>query len=65
MERRSLVGYSPWGRTESDLTEHALSFHEFQQAVVLSYHLQQGPVLLKHLVSKKFNSRVTIIDYDR
>ena len=21
--QRSLVGYSPWGRTESDMTEHA------------------------------------------
>ena len=24
--QRSLVGYSPWGRKESDMTEHAVTF---------------------------------------
>ena len=27
MDRRSLVGYSPWGRKESDMTEHALNLY--------------------------------------
>ena len=27
-EQRSLAGYSPWGRKESDMTEHACVHHQ-------------------------------------
>ena len=30
--QRSLVGYSPWGRTESDTTEHSCKLHEKKKA---------------------------------
>ena len=34
--QRSLVGYSPWGRKESDMTEHThLSVHDVESTVVL------------------------------
>ena len=56
----SLVGYSPWGHRESDMTEQ-LTFH-FQPVSEL-YDLGQVAALLRqfsHLVNQGDNSRFTL-----
>ena len=47
--RRSVVGYSPWGRKESDMTER-LHFHFHHQTVSFGYFYHSG-VLKEFLVS--------------
>ena len=34
--QRSMVGYSPWGRTESDMTEHTVAEEENRPHVISS-----------------------------